>query len=205
MAFWPQQVEARGPWQRLQELTASFRPQTDWDAEIPSAALAEGAELLQARRPAAACGPPAAQSACWCARPMERRPLPAGRCHRCVAAAMQDERVAHEMEWPSVQGFWDAMTRQGPWHRCKPGACWTLHLQAGSMAVTLSLPSPLNFPSLPHPNACSRRLLFGDGHMEELRLQFMAADGPYADPAAPLRHTATARIVCLRRRPHAAL
>ncbi len=41
--------------------------------------------------------------------------------------------------------------------------------------------------------------------MEELRQQFMAASGPFANPAAPLRHTATARIVCLRRRPHAAL
>lgn len=51
----------------------------------------------------------------------------------------------------------------------------------------------------------SRRLLLGDGHMEQLRQQFMAADGPYGAPAAPLFHTPAARIVCLRRSPQAAL
>ena len=41
--------------------------------------------------------------------------------------------------------------------------------------------------------------------MEQLRQQFMAADGPYGAPAAPLFHTPAARIVCLRRSPQAAL
>lgn len=29
----------------------------------------------------------------------------------------RDERVPHAMEWPSVDAFWQAMTRAGPWHR----------------------------------------------------------------------------------------
>lgn len=28
----------------------------------------------------------------------------------------RDERVPHAMEWPSVDAFWQAMTRAGPWH-----------------------------------------------------------------------------------------
>ncbi|PRW39171.1 Methyltransferase type 11 [Chlorella sorokiniana] len=118
VCYWPQIVEERGPWQLLTALTASFRPQTDWEQCIPGHALGEGAQLLQ------------------------------------------DERISHEMEWRSVSAFWDGMTRAGPWH--------------------------------------SRRLAFGDEHMEELRQKFMEQP-EYSDPAAPVLHTATARLVCLRR------
>lgn len=47
VCFWPQVVEERGPWQLLTALTASFRPQTDWEQGIPGDALREGAQLLQ--------------------------------------------------------------------------------------------------------------------------------------------------------------
>ncbi|KAL4427344.1 hypothetical protein ABPG77_003253 [Micractinium sp. CCAP 211/92] len=42
VCFWPQQVEAAGPWQRLFELTAAFsrQQQPDWEAGIPGQALA---------------------------------------------------------------------------------------------------------------------------------------------------------------------
>lgn len=51
----------------------------------------------------------------------------------------------------------------------------------------------------------SRRLAFGDEHMEELRHKFMAQP-EYSDPDKPVQHTATARLVCLRRQQaHAAL
>ncbi|KAI7837870.1 hypothetical protein COHA_008357 [Chlorella ohadii] len=118
VCFWPQVVEERGPWQLLTALTASFRPQTEWEQGIPGDALREGAQLLQ------------------------------------------DERISHDMEWPSVSSFWDGMTRAGPWH--------------------------------------SRRLAFGDEHMEELRQKFMQQP-EYSNSDAPVQHTATARLVCLRR------
>ena len=47
VCFWPQAVEDSGPWQRLAQLTAPSRPQPDWEADLPGAALREGAELLQ--------------------------------------------------------------------------------------------------------------------------------------------------------------
>ena len=50
VCFWPQAVEDSGPWQRLAQLTAPSRPQPDWEADIPGAALREGAELLQVSR-----------------------------------------------------------------------------------------------------------------------------------------------------------
>lgn len=120
VCFWPQQVEARGPWQRLFELTAglSRQPQPDWEAGIPGLALAPDVQLVR------------------------------------------DERVAHEMAWPSVAAFWQAMTRDGPWH--------------------------------------SRLLHFGEAHMDELRVRFMAG---YPDESAPLEHSPEARLVCLRRGP----
>jgi hypothetical protein len=52
-----------------------------------------------------------------------------------------------------------------------------------------------------HPSR-SRLLHYGEEHMEEVRRRFMEA---YPDPAAPLRHTPAARLVCLRRLPAAAL
>lgn len=55
VCFWPQQVEARGPWQLLSALTAGFRPQPDWEEGIPSKALAAladpgGAQLVADER-----------------------------------------------------------------------------------------------------------------------------------------------------------
>lgn len=83
VCFWPQQVEPRGPWQRLFELTAglSRQPQPDWEAGIPGLALAPDVQLVR------------------------------------------DERVAHDMAWPSVAAFWQAITRDGPWHRQGRRAC----------------------------------------------------------------------------------
>lgn len=52
-----------------------------------------------------------------------------------------------------------------------------------------------------HPSR-SRLLHYGEEHMEEVRRRFMEA---YPDPAAPLRHTPAARLVCLRRLPASAL
>lgn len=50
VCFWPPTVEEEGPWKRLFELTVGFKPQADWEAEIPAAALREGAKLLQVLR-----------------------------------------------------------------------------------------------------------------------------------------------------------
>ncbi|PSC67659.1 methyltransferase type 11 isoform A [Micractinium conductrix] len=75
VCYWPAVVEGEGgPWQRLSDLTASSRPAPDWEAGIPGAALAAGADVL------------------------------------C------DERLAHEMRWPSVEAFWEGIVRRGPWH-----------------------------------------------------------------------------------------
>lgn len=52
VCFWPPTVEERGPWKRLADITPRFKPPGQWDADIPGAALLEGAELLQDSRPA---------------------------------------------------------------------------------------------------------------------------------------------------------
>jgi hypothetical protein len=54
--------------------------------------------------------------------------------------------------------------------------------------------------TLPSPSAllCSRLLAHGEEHMEGVRREFMWG---YPDTQAPLRHTARARLVCLRRLP----
>eukprot|EP00887_Chlorella_sp_A99_P002454 scaffold10.g2454.t1 len=48
VCYWPRSVEETGPWQRLFDLTAdtAARNAADWEADIPGAALREGAELL---------------------------------------------------------------------------------------------------------------------------------------------------------------
>lgn len=57
----------------------------------------------------------------------------------------------------------------------------------------------MNHPTLLLPSfLCSRRLAFGDEHMEELRQKFMQQP-EYSNSDAPVQHTATARLVCLRR------
>ena len=30
---------------------------------------------------------------------------------------LHDQRAVHDMSWPSADVFWEAMTREGPWHR----------------------------------------------------------------------------------------
>jgi hypothetical protein len=45
VCYWPAAVEESGPWQRLFQLTAG-KPQADWEGEIPSAALRQGAQLV---------------------------------------------------------------------------------------------------------------------------------------------------------------
>lgn len=73
------------------------------------------------------------------------------------------------------------------------------------LACCRLLASPHRPPKRFRSTLHSRRLAFGDDHMEELRQKFMAQP-EYSDPDKPVQHTATARLVCLRRQqPQAAL
>lgn len=72
--------------------------------------------------------------------------------HVCwLRLALQDERISHQMEWASVESFWDGMTRAGPWHRWVAGAaglatcltccCWLgwqfqMHCRPACMCLT---------------------------------------------------------------------
>lgn len=89
-------------------------------------------------------------------------------------------------------------TRRYPWCGCAVVLRVLLHSWVLLMTSSCQ-PVCLPPPSLPPCPACSRRLLYGDQHMEELRRQFMQA---YPDLAAPLRHSPHGRLICLRR--HAA-
>ena len=117
------------------------------------------------------------------------------------------------MAWPSVDAFWQAMTCAGPWHRCPlldAGAapsticstCVWACLCSCARTHTALLPPCIHAFSLYilplHSCLCSRLLAHGEEHMEGVRREFMRG---YADPQAPLRHTARARLLCLRRLP----
>lgn len=223
VCFWPQIVEERGPWQLLTALTASFRPQTDWERGIPGDALAEGAQLLQVGR----CGCPGLPPCRVCRRGAQmnrlglaREQLTAWRtaiAHRflCVLAAAC---IAGRADQPSdgvaqcgvILGWHDPSGAMAQVWRssccCRPTQPHAVADWPGSRTCTPAQPARasqmLLFASPWCPSCaslhCSRRLAFGDEHMEELRQKFMEQP-EYSDPAAPVQHTATARLVCLKR------
>lgn len=114
VCFWPPTVEERGPWKRLADITPRFKPPGQWDADIPGAALLEGAELLQV----GPCGLPHTLLG-------DHHPAASICCvvGGTLLGGLQDSRPAHEMAWPSVAVFWESMTRAG--EPASPSACTT--------------------------------------------------------------------------------
>jgi hypothetical protein len=67
------------------------------------------------------------------------------------AELLYDQRVAHEMAWPSVDAFWEGMTRAGPWHarRMQRGDA---HMEELRQAFMRGYPDPVT-PLVHAPNA----------------------------------------------------
>jgi hypothetical protein len=110
VCFWPPTVEQEGPWKRLFELTVGFKPQADWEAEIPEVALREGAKLLQVLRLPGELAYVALHGG------VNTLVIVSSRFSSLVLV-WKDCRPVHEMCWPSVEEFWEGITQAGPWHR----------------------------------------------------------------------------------------